>query len=393
MRSLFDPPHDGRKLSPTVDAFIATNGIRTHLPVQFPSETPENSGNIVHGLAPHNMFHNTMSVLDPSWRKLTPSGNFREFVNENCSHLIFTMANFFRVGDFSPTMRKRYDYFARALDGYDKPIVIFGMGSQAKSGQKLSGDALPEEGIRCLKKIVDKAQAISVRGDYTAELVRRVLGRETDNVFVTGCPSYFSKPDAFEKLSQALSGPADGSFAVNVTDYSRAADQRLVREAVRENYFLVEPANARVHQFHLDSLLAGESQKVPAELEFLAGFGAKVPEFFRSYYRLFRHFDSWIDFNTELVKGTVGTRFHANMASMLSGVPSVWVTHDERTRELTETLSLPSVDIKKAEKLTVPEILEKADFFGSLKAVPGNFKRFNEFLRAASLPEVTAPKN
>lgn len=75
------------------------------------------------------------------------------------------------------------------------------------------------------------------------------------------------------------------------------------------------------------------------------------------------------------------------MASMLSGVPSVWVTHDERTRELTKTLSLPSVDIKKAEKLTVPEILDKADFSGSLKAVPGNFKRFNAFLRAASLPK------
>lgn len=39
-------------------------------------------------------------------------------------------------------------------------------------------------------------------------------------------------------------------------------------------------------------------------------------------------------------------RFHGNMIAAINGNPSIWITHDSRTRELCETISLPSVDIE-----------------------------------------------
>ncbi|MGV0362942.1 polysaccharide pyruvyl transferase family protein [Corynebacterium minutissimum] len=357
---------------------------------------PENSGNIIRGNAPKNMFGNTVSTLETSWRRVTPSGKFREFVSDNCSHLIITMANFFRVGDFSPTMRKRYEYFSRALEGYDKPIILFGLGSQAKEGAAIGPDAIPPEGQQCLRNIIDKATAVSVRGPYTRELIESVTGPVEGQVFVTGCPSYFSKPSAFEQMRKNLDAPSSNrSIAVNVTNYNRIEDQTLVRQAVDRGYFLVEPENKSVHQFYVDSVRKGSVQEPPAMLDFVStgdqDRARKLYSFMTSRYRLFRHFEPWIDFNQEFVSRTVGTRFHVNMASLLSGVPAVWVTHDVRTVELAETLSLPSVPLRALSESSVEELIENADFEAFLKAVPHNFSRFNRFLSASGLPMVDVP--
>ncbi|RUQ14378.1 polysaccharide pyruvyl transferase family protein [Corynebacterium genitalium] len=382
-----------------MEAIIATNGIRLDLPTDFPSKVAENSGNIIHGNAPRNLFDTTVSTLETSWRKVTSSGSFRDFVNQNCSHLVITMANFFRLGDHSPAMRQRYDYFSRALEGYEKPIVLFGLGSQAKTGVEVSADSLPPEGKNCLKTIMDKATAVSVRGPFTKRVMESVVGDTSGQVFVTGCPSYFSKPSAFERIAQNLhSGLSPSTTAVNVTNYARSADQSLVRQAVEKGYFLVEPENKNIHGYYVD-VVRGEGEKsVPSALDFVHSDASEdrrkkeLSQFFATKYRLFRHMEPWLDFNREMVDRTIGTRFHVNMASLLAGVPAVWITHDERTVELTETLALPAISIDQVEKKPVEELLGEANFDQFLDAVQENFRRFNEFLDAAGLPGVAAPK-
>lgn len=382
-----------------MNGLIATNGIRLDLPTEFPAEIAENSGNIIHGNAPRNIFGTTVSTLETSWRRVTPTGRFRDFVNQNCSHLVITMANFFRLNDHSPAMRKRYDYFARALEGYDKPIVLFGLGAQAKTGAEITSDSLPTEGKNCLKAIMDKATAVSVRGPFTKTVMESVVGSTEGQVFVTGCPSYFSKPEAFGSIAERLqSETAAEATSVNVTNYERSADQHLVRRAVENGYFLVEPENKIVHQYYVDLVRGGSNYKVPPLLDFLYEDAAgttrdkELAAFFATKYRLFRHMEPWLDFNREMVDQTIGTRFHVNMASMLAGVPAVWITHDARTVELTETLALPSVSIDQVEKASVEELIGGADFDRFLRAVPENFRRFNQFLETAGLPEVVSPK-
>lgn len=181
-----------------------------------------------------------------------------------------------------------------------------------------------------------------------------------------------------------------------MTNYAREADQSLIQQAVNKDLYLVEPENKFVHGFYVESMRSGTTLKPPEVLDFVnsndPGRESKLKNFITSRYRLFRHFEPWIDFNREFVSETIGTRFHVNMASLLSGVPAVWVTHDARTVELTETLSLPSVPLSKLKTAPVEELIECADFDSFFRDVPKNFERFNEFLNAAGLPLVEAPQ-
>lgn len=382
-----------------MEPFIATSGIRLHLPVEYPLDLAENAGNIVHGNAPRRMFNNTIGSLEPRWRRLTPSGQFRDFVGQYCSHIITTSANLFRVGDFSDAIRNRYKHFQKSIEGFSKPLVIFGLGSQAKAGEVFRPESLPVEAHECIKAIAASATAVSVRGEFTASIFRSVLGEEPENIFVTGCPSYYAAPEAFAMLKANLAamGESHKRFAVNITNYGRAEDRHLLKSAILKDDFLVEPYNPSVHQFHLAALDRQGFEPAPSDLEFLVSEDNSTVSiddlagYFATRYRLFRYLDPWLDFNKEYVRGTVGTRFHVNMASLLAGVPAVWVTHDARTKELTEMLSLPSIDVDDVPGRSLEEIFELADFDSFFSNVGRNFNQFNAFLTHAGLPNLMSP--
>lgn len=51
-------------------------------------------------------------------------------------------------------------------------------------------------------------------------------------------------------------------------------------------------------------------------------------------------------YSQENISFAFGTRFHGNMVAMHNGIPALWVTHDSRTKELTDFLHLPSIPLK-----------------------------------------------
>lgn len=370
---------------------IATSGIRKELPIEFPLDLVENSGNIIHGTAPERIFPNTMSSLEQNWRAATGHSSFREFVDDECTHIIITMANLFRINDHSDKMRDRYRHFIRSITGYTKPLVIFGMGAQKSGESRFDTSMLPKEGLEALRAIGDKATAVSVRGDFTKEMLESVIGPCDDRVFVTGCPSYYSNPSAFKEIQTRVERGVTGPFAINLTDYRRNAEKSLLSQAVAEGHYLIEPFNREVHRFAVNEINRTPI-KIPTEFEFLVGDDNlnrtenEVRAWATKRYKLFRDVKSWFDFNREFVGATVGTRFHVNMASMLSGIPAVWVTHDVRTQELCDALSLPNVAIGEAEGKSISEIIGKVDFEPFFRDVPTHFKRFERFLEASGLP-------
>lgn len=370
---------------------IATSGIRKELPIEFPIEIPENAGNIIHGTAPSRLFPNTMSSLEQNWRVATGHTSFREFVSDECTHIIITMANLFRVDDHSEKMRERYKHFTRSITGYDKPLVIFGMGAQKTGESKFELSMLPTEGIEALRAIGEKATSVAVRGEFTKQMLETVIGPCDDRVFVTGCPSYYTEPAAFKEVEARLKRGITGPISVNLTDYRRQAEQSLLREAIKNDYYLVEPSNKQIHSFVLNELNQTPID-LPGEFEYLLDGGdsstadIQIRNWATKRYRLFRDIKSWFDFNSEHVSATIGTRFHVNMASMLSGVPAVWVTHDVRTQELCDALSLPNVPISEIGKKPIEVIIREADFEKFFKNIPRNFQNFREFLECPGLP-------
>jgi hypothetical protein len=380
--------------APASRKHIAVTGIARTLPLEFPLAKAENAGNIVHGNAPFSMFPDARFSVDRSWDGYTDGVSFRDFANASCSHLIVTVANLIRVRNSHPATLERYRQFRERLEGYDVPIVIFGLGAQSDSSDTSEAE-LPAEAIDLLRFLANRCQAISVRGSYTASLFAKYA--DDTKVFVTGCPSFYSRPEAFSELREHLRHGAPGTPAFNGTHFHKPAEKALIEKAILAEHFWIEPADPVVHGFFQESLREPELAAVPEAFRFLLQGRtptlerAQLQSYFTRRYRLFRDLRSWQQFNMEHVSFTYGARFHVNMASLLSGRGAFWVRHDSRTRELTDTLHLPSIDLEDAVDAD-PDAPTKTPAYDDLfDNVDSLFAHFNEFLDAAGLPQITHP--
>ncbi|WP_171013206.1 polysaccharide pyruvyl transferase family protein [Microbacterium sp. 2FI] len=341
---------------------------------------------MIHGNAPFEMFPEAVFYKD---RRFGPGGkNFAKYVNDECSHLIVTVANFFKLNDEDGA---RYSRFQGFLEKIEAPIVIFGLGAQAPS-QELDG-SLPDEAIDLMKFLGDRSELVGVRGSFTADMFEHFAG--VSNTFVTGCPSFFSRPDAFPRLAEALKTDREGRAAYNGTTYHDPLESDMLVQAIQEDSHLVEPVN-RFSTAYANSLQRNEEAppfpwflKRPVKEGKLTH--AQLEDYFSRRFRIFRDPASWYNFNSESVGFSYGTRFHANMASLLSGVPAVWVTHDSRTEELTKVLRVPAVPKESVSSLSSEEIRSMMDYKPMFDGLGELFANFNAYLEAHKLPLVSLP--
>lgn len=358
------------------------------MPASFPLDTPQNSGNMVHAQAPFSMFPNTVG-MDYGY-KAEGYNTFADFVNDRCDAVIIPFANTLRT---DPEHDERGFAVAKSLDQFTVPVIPFGLGAQAATSDIDAVDLGPGM-VSLIKKLSESTPAVSVRGEFTYGLFKKY--GSVENVHVTGCPSFFSRPEAFGSLRQKLSeSPSYDqiSFAGSLHHLDEPKEQ--LYRAIRQDLYLVEPVNAKLHQYYVDSLATGTNAKVPY---FLKGFlsdpdwsTSRLAAYVGLRYRLFRDLDSWIAFNRESTDGATGTRFHVNMASLISGLPAVWVVHDSRTEELCAKLSLPCVTMGETLRKPYREIMAEADYSPMFRNLVENFSTFNTFLGAAGLPEVATP--
>lgn len=368
---------------------IGVMGCKPSMPDAFPVSMRENTGNMIHGRAPFEMFPDCLFYTDP---RFGPGrANFMDYLNGECSHIIITMANSLRIGRADGTPYTRLRSF---LDKCKVPIVIFGLGAQAQK-QEFPDGGLPVEAIELMKYLGDRTELVGVRGDYTAAVFEHYAG--VTNTFVTGCPSFFSRPFAFDLLAESLRGNRTGRAAFNVTRLGDPYESRLAAMAVTDDLHWIEAANPRTTAFANRLRRGVPNPRVPDELARLSSPRSlprgRLEDYFQRRFQLFRETSSWYAFNTDCVGFTFGTRFHGNMASLLSGVPALWVTHDARTEEFTDYLRLPTISKPEAAALGVAELRARIDYSAMYAMLPGLFERFNHYLGVHGLPAVPLPSS
>ncbi len=367
---------------------IGVMGCKPSMPDEFPLDMRENSGNMIHGRAPFELFPDTLFYTD---RRFGPgTRNFHEYLNSECSHIVITLANTLRVGRPDGLAYSRLRQF---LEKCHVPIVIFGLGAQAKQ-QEFPADGLPPEAIDLLKYLGDRTELIGVRGEYTAAVIEHYAG--VKNTFVTGCPSFFSRPFAFDDLAASLEANRGGRPAFNSTRLNDPIEQRLIRTAVREDLHWIEASSAGLTAYANKLRRGVPHPAVPPAIRWLltdrAVSRAGLERYFTQRFQLFRETTSWYRFNVDCVGFTFGTRFHGNMASLLSGVPALWVTHDSRTEEFTDYLKLPAIKKEDAAELSVDDLRLLVDYSAMYEALPELFSRFNHYLTVHGLPAAPLPK-
>lgn len=366
---------------------IGVMGCLPAMPQEFPMNHPENAGNMIHGRAPFEMFADCSFYLYDEFR-LSGRASFTEFVNKDCSHLIVTIANLLVIGDMDGA---KYSNFQKYLESIQVPIVIFGLGAQAKT-QDLTGTTIAPEAVELMKYLGRRCPVVGVRGPFTAKVFEHFAG--VTNTFVTGCPSFFQRPDHFRTLRDNVAEGLKGRPAYSGTVLHNDIETRMLVDAIEQESFLVEPVSTFNHSLYVEASRGESEPTIPWYLaSYMQGDEARltksqVANYYKTYYRLFRSTEAWYKFNEETVSYTYGTRFHVNMASILSGKPALWITHDSRTEELTQFLHLPSAPLDLASTMDRADLVSRMNYDDLFDNLHGLYDNFNEYLGIFDLPRL-----
>lgn len=366
------------------------------LPFDLLRSSYDNAGNTIHAEAPFAFWDDGANSLIDGRRWRSRNGKTFaqtiEFANASADAFLFSAANFIQFDGMSIERRSAYRELSYQLQRLEIPLVPLGLGVQAPRRWNPRDNQLPAEAIELIQVIGSKSTIISARGEFSASVMRDYAG--VSNVMVTGCPSFFSNPSAFNELRSFLAGPRPGIASFNMTNPRKDAELELLRRAVSEKHLLVDVQRGLLSRFRGELLMNPELADVPDVLReaIRRSHGEvsdrEVREFGQSRIVSFSRAGDWIDMLRRVVRFSWGTRLHANMAALLAGRPALWVAHDTRTIEATNTLHLPAVTLSEALGMSSSELEDAVDFSPMFDSLSDLFLRFNEFLEASELPAI-----
>lgn len=299
-----------------------------------------NCGNLVFQYAVSNLINEPVRVVgrDTPWNP--------EKIKDSCRVLVIPSANFLREGaDFS--------VFVDFLERTELPLVFIGLGAQADNYDKDKFDFHPSV-LRMIDLIRERSTMISVRGEFTARVLEKY---GIDQIQITGCPSNFINPSP--KFADMISEKLDRPMHSFITHADEPWPKHKIKSDVERR--LVEwtrNGRAMMVQQSVPEMIKYLRQNNPFSVEEVSEkFEASLAKTLMpdSDIWAFRHFlfskmrtyysvDQWLE-DSSRFDFSIGLRLHGNMAAWQAGTPALWITHDSRTQELSETMGLPSIKI------------------------------------------------
>lgn len=351
----------------------------------------DNAGNVIHAEAPFSFWDDGSGVvMDAREIRRHRGASLRhtiDFANRKNATYVLSAANFIQFEGFSEERRSSYDRLRRELERLDVPLVVLGLGVQAPRRWNPRDHRLPSEAVELMKFLGDRCKLVSVRGEFSASVLRDYAG--VRNSVVTGCPSFFQDACAFESLYRALPDPGQGLTAFSVTNLSKPAEVEIFRRALDAGHTWVDVRHPDDGGAMLRRGLEARTIEAPTppDVEEVAS-AADLSAVDRRHFVDYR---SWIDFARRSVRFGYGTRLHANMALLLAGKPALWIVHDSRTIEATNALCLPTTTLQDVQKADLNDLERAIDYTPMFDNLTDLFARFNQFLELSGLPQVEAP--
>lgn len=237
--------------------------------------------------------------------------------------------------------KKRAEYLRR----FSCPVISFGLGIQAPDHQE--SIQLGPNTIELAEILSEKSQFISCRCHTTAMTLKN---HGIHNVFVTGCPSNFINlrlsKNNFRRIPLQQEESRMISCLISEVAYGNPDSVAMIRH-VFDN-LEHSPSKYVLQVAQLLHVLYHESEDVP--VAYRSALPSLPPERMLSLIRekamAFCSVDDWL-FAAKRFDFSYGMRIHGSMTSLQAGVPTVIVTHDQRTKGLADTMSLPQMDIKR----------------------------------------------
>jgi hypothetical protein len=310
-----------------------------------------------------------------------------EKLNSTLGALVIPAANW-----FSP--RVDFSDLADRIEKLDIPVVMIGLGAQDSSySHKID---VPDGTVRLVRAVAERSKSVSVRGQYTKDVLANY---GITNVTVTGCPSLYQdfRPGA-DQLLAATTRNADGPLLLHSTRYFASHRPFAETPSIHRDIFRLayETATDLLMQSEPEeiSMIVPASDKpeiTPETMKLMlqiygASNQAELEAFVAKHAHVFFDIPSWSQAMSNY--GHVfGTRLHATIMALNSGVPAMLVHHDSRTQEVAEFAKLPATQPGNdpLTKDAIRKMFRSADFGAYRKARVANAATYADFLAVNGL--------
>lgn len=264
------------------------------------------------------------------------------------------------------------------------PCYVLGMGVRGNydyqtKGLKFSHDDLAYEFI---KAVLEKSSIIGIRGEITAEYLKKLGFIPEKDFTVIGCPSMYAFGNDLQVKKLSLN--ENSRIAINNNVVTGEEVQNFLTNICKKYYnhtFFPQRINElRTLYFGCDYRHKTISPGYPDNIRYKIYKEDKV--------RFYTHVYHWIK-KLSTMDLSVGPRLHGNVASILAGTPALFIMHDARMRELVDYHNLPhlySGDIKPSTSLN--KVVENIDFASFLKGHKARFEHYVDFLNKNGISNI-----
>lgn len=248
-----------------------------------------------------------------------------------------------------------FSYLQKLIEGLENKIVFLSVGLQSSC---YNDNFKIHPSVINILKAVSKYKVIGVRGKYTAKILKKY---GIVNTQVIGCPSmyYWNNPDLKVQLNDQMPLVTISNFRAVYGKLSTS--EHVILETIIKSKLPI------IEQNDTDYTLNESLTKL--EIDFLKN---NTQVYFNDY--------SWIK-SIWSNSFSFGLRFHANVMALRAGIPSLFITIDSRTKEMTDFFKLPSIDINDIKSATtVSDLYRLMDYSAFNKNYKTIFKNFTRFL-------------
>ena len=271
----------------------------------------------------------------------------------------------FTNGTSRPVMRL-FDTYANNFGGQ---LTILGLGSQSSFPEQTPEqlvETLSFQEITTFRKLAAKSHSIGIRGEFTARCLDAMGIR---NYQIIGCPSIYLQEsyEHMKTVKPCLENP--------LVTFTR--NQSTV--PYKKCDFVLMQLGAMLNAGWCMQTLA----EYPEDLIANSELDPAIKEWVKKKRNIFFNCKDWKEWlQKNHFTFCFGSRFHGNMMAFQNGIPTLWVNHDSRTKELLEFLHLPYVDSScVTDADCVSDLIQKCNYHSFLEHYPELRRQYLLFLK------------
>ena len=305
-----------------------------------------------------------------------------ERVNGEFDCAVLPMANNFRAS-------YRLNQVTRFIRRLKIPCVVMGVGLQARDAS-LIAEGFPFDGdVRdFVSAVLDRSAMLGLRGEMTADYLKKLGFIPERHFTVIGCPSMYSRGanlPAPRPLSLSEDSPVSFGYRIDQPE-AMAALLNKSMEAF-PNYHIVAQRREEIAMLRYGMPVVYTYDAAnrcaalyPHDRSHPAIRSGRMVGFVSAH--------AWLRF-MEGMALNMGSRIHGNIAAALSGAPTLAFTLDTRMEELCRYHNIPFIPAERLGADTDPRgLYEGVDFSCVTKGHAGRFRHFVDFLDANGLDHI-----